>query len=136
MNSFLLMGFFSDSIQDADQVDPKSFVKFVIDENKKNLLDLYQINEHWRPQITACPFCSIPFLVYGKYEAYAEDTAYILHQSNLTQLRQVGFINSASGSQSTSKKERRTSFWSKVPAYYLKDLLHIFKPDFEMFQYF
>lgn len=117
-------------------VDPETFVRFVIDENKKNVHNLYQINEHWRPQIAACPFCSVPFVVYGKYEAYAEDTAYILHKSNLTELRQVGFVNSAGGGPKTSKKDRRKDFWSAVPDHYLSDLLNVFKSDFEMFQYF
>ena len=114
-------------------MSPENFLKFVIDENQNNV-NRHLVNEHWRPQTASCPFCLYPFRVYGRYETYAEDDAYLLLKSNLTYLNILGTVNGDTKNHH-GKLSRRQKFWSQVPASYLPDLKDIFKTDFYLFDY-
>ena len=137
MNSKIRYPFFrkkifwiTDNITD-NLVSPENFLKFVIDDNK-NYVNRHLVNEHWRPQTASCPFCLYPFRVYGRYETYAEDDAYVLLKSNLTYLSTTRFIHHE---KYHGKLSRRQTFWSQVPALYLQDIKDIFKTDFYLFDY-
>ena len=113
-------------------VSPEYFIRYVIEENKKH--EKFQnINEHWRPQTSNCPFCDLNFTVIGHYETIHEDTAYILLKSNLTKLLKVGGANR--DSNHSNKNERRKAFWSQVDTRHLDDLLQIFHTDFQFFEF-
>ena len=122
---------FLDGVSEFDNVSPKVFIKFVIDEGQT--LDWHHINEHWRPQIANCPFCHFEYSVYGKYETSEEDTAFILLRSNLTHLKKVGKVNKVESH--LTPKERMRAFWSAVPVRYLADLKKMFYYDFLLFEY-
>ena len=112
-------------------ISPKTFIKYVLDENKIHQ-DVFKVNEHWRPQAYTCPFCSFNYTVYGKFESLHEDSAYILQKTNLTSLKAVGKVN-ADVHKFDDRSQRRKTFWSQVPVQYLEELKECFKVDFELF---
>ena len=114
-------------------MSPEDFIKFVIDENRSHA-NRYKVNEHWRPQISTCPFCLFQYVVYGRYETYAEDTAYILLKSHLVNLKSVNKMN-GDIHHYEKKSQRRKEFWSAVPSHYIHDLKNVFKADFDLFDY-
>ena len=116
-----------------NSTSPNTFIRFVIEENKKKQNNIFTVNEHWRPQITNCPYCLFSYKVYGKYETIVEDTAYILMKSNQEKLLKIGVTNSDTKHHQASN--RRKEFWSAVDSTHLDDLLKIFEMDFKMFHY-
>ena len=116
----------------STQVTPTEFIQFVINEGQRK--NLYKINEHWRPQIANCPFCSLKYDVYAKHETADEDTAYILLKTNLTHLKSVGVVNGDQVNHGT-KTDRKKLFWSQVSAKFLLDLQAMFIEDLLLFDY-
>lgn len=122
----------SDHIE-SPNLSPEDFIKFVIDENRSHP-NRHKVNEHWRPQIATCPFCLFKYVVYGRYETYSEDTAYILLKSKLVNLKAVNKMN-GDVHHFEKKSQRRIEFWSAVPSNYIKDLKNVFMADFKLFDY-
>jgi chondroitin 4-sulfotransferase 11 len=111
---------------------PEAFIQYVIRKNKQ--INGFKINEHWRPQIATCPFCSFRYNVYGRYETLTEDTNYILLKSNQTNLLAVQSVNT-DRNHAKKKLSRRKEFWNGVDARHLKTLHDAFKWDFMLFKY-
>ena len=117
-----------------NSTSPNTFIRFVIEENKTKQNNIFNVNEHWRPQIASCPYCLFSYKVYGKYENIVEDTAYILMKSNQEKLLKIGALNSDTKHHHRASM-RRKEFWSAVDSIHLDDLLKIFEMDFKMFHY-
>ena len=113
------------------KVSANQFINFVIDEGKKK--NLFEVNEHWRPQIALCPFCLFSYKVYAKYETFEEDTAYILIKANLTHIASVGNVNDDTDMK--SDMDRQKLFWSSVHSKYYEELKDMFHADLTMFGY-
>ena len=114
---------------------PEEYIRFVITQNMDHK-NAFKVNEHWRPQYINCPFCLFTYKVYGHSETMEEDTAYILLNSNLTNLL-FHDVNSdrSHSSRPTKKIERREEFCRAVDIKYLEPLHSIFALVFQMFQY-
>ena len=131
-NFKIYISFISDHIE-SPNLSPEDFIKFVIDENRSHP-NRHKVNEHWRPQVATCPFCLFKYVVYGRYETYSEDTAYILLKSKLVNLKAVNKMN-GDVHHFEKKSQRRIEFWSAVPSNYIKDLKNVFMADFKLFDY-
>ena len=116
-----------------DEISPNEFVAYIL--NEANQQNWYNINRHWRPQIAICPFCAFDFKVYGKFDTYEEDTAYILHKTNLTHLLSVGNANVNPKKTKLSFEERRSQFWKAVNPDFIRALQKLFRKDLDLYEF-
>ena len=116
-----------------DEVSPNEFVAFIINEGKQK--NWYNINIHWRPQIALCPFCAFEYKVYGKLDTHEEDTAYILHKTNLTHLSSIGNVNVDPKNTKLSHGERRNQFWKAVNPDFIPALQKMYRKDLALYAF-
>ena len=116
-----------------DEISPNEFVAYIL--NEGNQENWYNINIHWRPQIALCPFCAFDYKVYGKFDTHEEDTAYILHKTNLTHLSSIGHVNVDPKNTKISIDKRRNQFWKAVDPDFIPLLIKMFKKDLDFYEY-
>ena len=113
-----------------EEVTPNEFIAYILNEGKQK--NWFNINQHWRPQIAQCPFCAFDYKVYGKFETHEEDTAYILHNTNLTHLASIGNVNVNPSGTKLSPDQRRNQFWKSVNPEFIPELRKMYQKDLDM----
>ena len=67
------------------EINIKYFVcRFILEDlwNKKKMQE--QVQEHWRPQWTKCPYCSFNFTVYAQMETLSADEQHFSKAAKIT----------------------------------------------------
>lgn len=116
-----------------DHPTPSEFLRYVLD-NLKNA-GASNVDQHWRPQSAACPFCLLQFSIYARMEELNEDSLYFFIKSGLISRHNVNpdkKMNSAHAEHSTE-----TRFWEQVEPSVVELLQSqwAYKDDMEMFGY-
>jgi len=108
----------------------KQFVQMVITESKHyGKMDINEVNVHWRPfYLSPCGFCELPFTVIAKTENLKNDMKFIGQVANLN------FTTSIVKNQHKREKSTR-DYLSLLDNKTLSQLIKVYQPDFEMFQY-
>ena len=102
------------------------FVQYVIDEWRTGQL----MDVHWRPMVDLCTPCHVHYDVVGKFETLKEDADFVLNSVNQTRVR--GFPRFHPAVSKSSAK----LYVDQLTAQQLNAILfHVYKYDFELFDY-
>lgn len=108
------------------------FADFVIDSFKNNS----EIDLHWRPMWTLCPFCSHQYDAVGRMETFEADRDFILHQiAPPEENEKFGRAKEIHAHKSPVKDNSMERFVSQITKDQLKALIKFYQRDFEMFGY-
>ena len=93
-------------------------------------LSTCNVDVHWRPFITRCGFCTIPYTVVGRLESIQQDLYYIGGMAGV----QFGHYSSNPSSGGSSNQLAK-KYFSELDKRTIRQLYEIYKVDFEMFGY-
>lgn len=93
------------------------------------------MNKHWRPYWVSCSPCQIDYDVLAKFETIDLDNEYIIQESKL----QGEFVNmhthASINDEFKSTSEAVNHYFSEVPVALLREIVELYKPDFQLFEY-
>ena len=95
-----------------------------------------KVNAHWRPFVFECSYCDINYDLIGRMETWNEDFNYIIRKAGLEKLlplQQDDSLHYHSSKQNTEKMTK--AYFSKLSKKQKEDLYHMFRMDFDMFNY-
>ena len=88
------------------------------------------MNNHWRPFISRCNYCTIPYTVIGRLETMEEDLQYI---KQITSLEfELVKKNPSSGGSTT---DLARMYFGQLNKTVMMQLYELYRVDFEMFGY-
>ena len=63
-----------------------NFVQFILDQSGRvcRTINRCNLDKHWRPFVSRCGYCDVPYDVIATAENIAEDQKYIGHMANVT----------------------------------------------------
>ena len=93
---------------DVSYVTPEEFLMYVLHDLKTKPFD--QINVHWRPQYSSCPFCMLNFSVYSELEENYEDSIYFFHKSGNMKKVKIGLESNIASREKDFKPKRYFDF--------------------------
>jgi len=112
----------------------ESFAYLVIKSASKNeCLKTYgncKFNNHWKPYISRCGYCEIPYKIIAKAETFAEDQKYIGRLANVNFTTLEKHVSSGGSTKSLSEK-----YFSQLDLETVVKLYQVYKVDFQMFGY-
>jgi len=88
------------------------------------------LDKHWKPFISRCGYCDIPYKVIAKAENFAEDQKFIGKLANIDFKPLATHVSSGGSTKELAKK-----YFSQLSLDMVKKLYRIYKVDFEMFGY-
>ena len=95
-----------------------------------------KINNHWRPFAFRCHYCDINYDVIGRMETWNDDLNYIIRKRGLEQVLPLQKANTSHLHASRHNTTEMTKEYSNTLSQKQKDdLYHMFRLDFEMFNY-
>ena len=95
-----------------------------------------KINEHWRPYLSKCSYCDVNYDLIGRMETWNDDLNYIIQKRGLEKVlpfQKLKISHDHPTKQNTSKMTKQ--YFSKLSKQQKGDLYHMFRIDFEMFNY-
>jgi len=109
-----------------------SFVYMILDNSDKLCKEMNscRLDKHWKPFISRCGYCDMPYKVIAKAENFADDQKFIGRLANVTFQKIESHKSSGGDTKSLAKK-----YFSDLDLDTVKDLYEIYKVDFEMFGY-
>ena len=125
------------------------FVKMIIHDSKTRCQRLNKcgFDKHWKPFISRCGYCDIPYKVIAKAENFAEDQKFIGKLANID-FKPFGkyihiffcqfiwiFLVATHVSSGGGTNELARKYFSQLRLNTVKKLYKIYKVDFEMFGY-
>jgi len=90
------------------------------------------LDVHWRPYISRCAFCDVPYRVIVRSETFSEDVAFISELSGVKFPSKTKALHVSSGGSSQDKAIR---LFKQVRLSLVKRLYKLYEADFEMFGY-
>ncbi len=110
------------------------FVDHVLAESRRCGVDTCSaMDNHWKPCIWRCAFCSVDYTIVGKTETFEADVAAFFQLANLTMpsAAHVGVHNNANRrSQGVTRK-----YFSQLSRDQVWSLYKLYELDFELFGY-
>lgn len=88
------------------------------------------LDKHWRPFISRCGYCDVPYKIIAKAENFEADQKFIGHMANVTFEKIESHVSSGGSTKSLAKK-----YFSELETDVVLKLYKIYQVDFEMFQY-
>ena len=132
------------------EINFENFVTLIIEKSKSSCRRLKRcvLDVHWKPFISRCGYCDIPYKVIAKAENFAEDQKFIgklanidfepfgryIHTLTFVKLVDVSFL-ATHVSSGGSTKELARKYFSQLNLDTVKKLYNIYQVDFEMFGY-
>jgi len=109
-----------------------NFVNMILHKSisKCRTLNSCRIDKHWRPFISRCGYCDLPYRVIAKAENFQDDQRFIGDLAGV-QLDKVETHHSSGGSTRQLSKE----YFSMLDTHTVNRLYKLYKVDFEMFGY-
>ena len=96
----------------------------------------YKINRHWRPFGFRCSYCDINYDLIGRMETWNDDLNYIIRKRGLQKVLPLQKADNLHFHASKQNTEQMTKeYFSKLSRKQKEDLYHMFRMDFEMFNY-
>lgn len=89
------------------------------------------LDMHWTPITEFCTPCMYDFDIIAHTETLQEDQEYIIHKANLQNIIKPEWKNPGHGTTSTQIK----TYYSQLTRAQILQLYHIYKYDFELFNY-
>ena len=95
-----------------------------------------KINKHWRPFGFQCSYCDVSYDLIGRLETWNDDINYIIRKRGLEQVLPLQNANSSHRHASRhNTKEMTKEYFNTLSQKQKEDLYHMFRLDFEMFNY-
>ena len=88
-----------------------------------------RMDRHWKPFISQCAYCDIPYAVIAKAETFLED------QSFIGLMAGVNFANIKSPNARNSTEDLSNVYFKQLDRQTVKQLFTFYQMDFEMFGY-
>jgi len=109
-----------------------NFAEMVLDKSVKvcRQMNTCKLDKHWKPFISRCGYCDIPYTVIARAENIAEDQKYIGHMANVTFHKIESHVSSGGSTKDLARK-----YFSEMDIDTVKRLYQLYKVDFEMFGY-
>lgn len=104
------------------------FVDFLLVEAKNGV----NLDMHWTPITNFCTPCQVKFDVIAKFETLEEDQKYLIEKAGLGNAIKPEHKNSGKGKNTN---ELLMSHYAQLTKSQVKGLHHVFKYDFELFDY-
>ena len=89
-----------------------------------------RLDKHWKPYISRCAFCDIPYRVIARAETFLEDQLYIGQLAGV-QLEHVESHHSSGG----SNRDLARQYFGELDRRTVDRLYALYQMDFEMFGY-
>ena len=83
---------------------PQEFIQFVLEQLKT--LPLNELDVHWRPQYSMCPYCLLNFSVYSLLEENDKDSYYFFKKAGLLEKVNVTLKKNVHGNAKDSRTKR------------------------------
>ena len=96
----------------------------------------HKINTHWQPFHSNCAYCDVNYDIVGRMETWNDDLNYIIHKRGLEKVLPLQKVKSSHYNptkQNTSKMTKQ--YFSKLSKKQKEGLYHMFRIDFELFNY-
>ena len=90
-----------------------------------------KVDTHWRPFTFKCSYCDINYDLIGRMETWNDDLNYIARKRGLEKV----LIASNKNPSKLSTKEMTQEYFDTLSRKQKEDLYHMFRLDFEMFNY-
>ena len=95
-----------------------------------------KINQHWRPYVSKCSYCDVSYDVIGRMETWNDDIDYIILKRGLENVLPLQKAESSHYNPTKPNTSKMTKeYFSKLSKKQKEDLYHIFRIDFELFDY-
>ena len=119
-----------------DKVDPSKysfnqFLEFILLQAEECPDHLQCMDMHWRPQTFTCSYCQFPFKVISTMETFDMDRRVILEMAGLP----LGTGDNHIHVSKEKSKDLIKSYFQNVSTDILRNVEHLYKYDFEMFDY-
>ena len=88
------------------------------------------MNRHWKPFISRCSYCSVPYAVISKVETFEEDKRFIGEMAGV-QFEDIQENRSSGG----GTNELARKYFAQLDVQTVDQLYELYKVDFEMFGY-
>ena len=88
------------------------------------------MDRHWKPFISRCAYCSVPYAVISKAETFEEDKRFIGEMAGV-QFEDIQAHKSSGG----GTKELARKHFEQLDVQTVDQLYEFYKVDFEMFGY-
>eukprot|EP00090_Calanus_glacialis_P020054 TRINITY_DN30843_c0_g1_i1.p1 TRINITY_DN30843_c0_g1~~TRINITY_DN30843_c0_g1_i1.p1 ORF type:complete len:323 (-),score=62.46 TRINITY_DN30843_c0_g1_i1:33-893(-) len=110
------------------------FADYVLRKSKSNCRTYSEcpMNNHWRPYLSRCAYCSTNYTVVAKLETLQEDLTYLGQMVGHT-FHQIEA--NTSGGDKKGLSERARAYFSQLQRDVAIELFELFRVDFEMFGY-
>lgn len=108
------------------------FADMILDKSVKicRQMNACRLDKHWKPFISRCGYCDVPYTVIARAETIAEDQKYIGHMANVTFHKIETHVSSGGSTKDLAKK-----YFSEMDIVTVKRLYKLYKVDFDMFGY-
>jgi len=119
-------------INNYGEINFENFVHMIIKKSKTRCRRLNKcgLDKHWKPFISRCGYCDIPYKVIAKAENFAQDQKFIGKLGNIDFKTVATHVSSGGSTKELAKK-----YFSQLSLDTVKKLFSIYKVDFEMFGY-
>jgi len=109
-----------------------NFVRMILYKSKTKCrsMNTCRLDKHWKPFISRCAFCDIPYRVIAKAETFQEDQQYIGQLAGV-ELDQVETHHSSGG----STRDLARKYFEQLDTRTVDKLYNLYQVDFEMFGY-
>jgi len=109
-----------------------NFVRMILykSRTKCRTMSTCRLDKHWKPFISRCAFCDIPYRVIAKAETFLEDQQYIGQLAGV-QLERVETHHSSGG----STRDLARKYFEQLDSHTVDKLYALYQVDFEMFGY-
>lgn len=110
----------------------ENFVSMILTKSRRRCRRMNRcgLDKHWKPFISRCGYCDIPYKVIAKAENFAEDQKFIGKLANI-EIKPIETHKSSGG----STKDLTKKYFSELSLDTVKKLYNVYKVDFEMFGY-
>jgi len=109
-----------------------NFIKLILLKSKTKCQSMNHctLDKHWRPFISRCAFCNIPYKVVARAETFTEDQFYIGQLAGV-HFEQVESHHSSGG----STRDLTRSYFQQLDVKLVERLVGLYQVDLEMFGY-
>lgn len=90
-----------------------------------------EMNVHWRPYISRCAYCDVPYTVIVRSETFDTDVKFLSRLSGVTFPQHQANHTSSGG----STKDLARKYFSQVSPGLVRRIYNLYEKDFEMFDY-
>ena len=109
-----------------------NFVQMILDKSPKKCKSprSCHLDKHWKPFVSRCGYCDVPYDVIAKAENFYQDQEFIGRLANVTFQKIESHVSSGGSTTELAHK-----YFSMLDNSTIKKLYKIYKVDFEMFGY-